>query len=72
MKFKAARESRGLSQQDLAQALGVDQSTVCLWETGKTKPRAKLLPKVARLLDCTIDELLADESLKPDMDAGAN
>lgn len=61
VKFKIARERSGLSQQELAQALGVDQSAVCLWETGKTKPRAKLLPTLAKILGCSIDDLLADD-----------
>ena len=42
--------------------LGVDQSTVCLWETGKTKPRAKLIPAIAKILGCSIDELLEDDA----------
>ena len=54
-----------MSQQELAQELGVDQSTVSLWESGKTMPRANLLPKVAKLLGCTVDELLADEPQAP-------
>ena len=61
MKFKIARERSGMSQQELAQALGVDQSAVCLWETGKTKPRAKLLPALAKILCCSIDDLLAED-----------
>ena len=65
MIFKRAREGKGLSQQALAQELGIDQSTVSLWESGKTKPRANLLPKVAKLLGCTVDELLADEPQTP-------
>lgn len=66
MIFKSAREGRGLSQQELAQELGVDQSTVSLWESGKTKPRANLLPRVAKILGCTVDELLADEPRAPE------
>lgn len=62
MAFKTARERSGLTQRDLANALGIDQSTVCLWETGKTQPRAKLLPKLASLLNCTVDELLSDST----------
>lgn len=61
MSFKTARERSGLAQRDLATALGIDQSTVSLWETGKTRPRAKLLPELAHLLNCTVDELLSDE-----------
>lgn len=61
MGFKNAREAAGLTQQELATALGVDQSTVCLWETGKTQPRAKLLPQIADLLGCSISTLLSPE-----------
>ncbi len=60
MGFRQIREKCEMSQQDLAERLGVDQSTVCLWETGKTQPRAKLLPKIAKLFNCTVDELLSD------------
>ena len=58
MGFKSAREKTGMTQQEAAKAIGTDQSTVCLWETGKTNPRASLLPKIAEVYGCTIDELL--------------
>ena len=59
MGFKIAREKCGMTQQDAARAFDTDQSTVSLWETGKTKPRASLLPKIAEVYGCTIDELLS-------------
>lgn len=59
MQFKNARENRGLTQAEAAIEFGVDQSTVCLWETGKTKPRASLLPKIAKVYGCTVDDLLS-------------
>lgn len=58
MSIKEKREQQNLTQAELAKALNIDQSTVCLWETGKTSPRAKLLPKIADLLRCSVDELL--------------
>lgn len=61
MKIKEKREQMNLTQRDLAEALAIDQSTVCLWETGKTRPRAKLLPRIAKLLSCTVDDLLAED-----------
>lgn len=60
MGFKNAREKSGMTQQEAAKAIGIDQSAVCLWETGKTKPRASLLPKIAEVYGCTVDELLSD------------
>lgn len=55
--LKLLREQTGLTQQGLAQALGVEQSTVSMWETGNSSPRADKLPELARILKCTIDEL---------------
>lgn len=61
MSFKKAREKSNLTQQELADKLGVDQSAVCLWETGKTRPRAKILPMIAKILGCSTDDLLAEQ-----------
>lgn len=66
MKFKEAREKSGITQQRVATILGVGQSAVCQWETGKTKPRASLLPKIAEIYGCTIDELLRQDEPKGD------
>lgn len=61
MSFVSARESAGLSQRAAAQRLGVNQSSVCFWETGRYFPRASMLVKMAELYGCTIDELLGRE-----------
>ena len=56
--IKKAREKAGLTQQDLANELGVGQSTVAMWETQNSLPRTDKLPMLAKILGCTIDELL--------------
>lgn len=61
MSFLEKRQAAGLSQYDVAKALGVHQTAISLWENGKTAPRASLLPKLAKLYNCTIDELLREE-----------
>ena len=53
------REKANLTQEELAQKLGVGQSAVSMWETGKSTPRPDVLKKLAALFGCTIDELLA-------------
>ena len=58
MSFRASRERAKMSQKEVADSLGVDQSAVSLWETGKTYPRGKTLMKLAALFDCSVDELL--------------
>lgn len=58
MSFLSARKKAGLSQAAVAKELDVSDAAVCMWETGKTHPRTALLPKIAKLFGCTIDDLL--------------
>ena len=55
--IKMLREKSGLTQKQLGQQLGIGQSTVAMWETDLSKPRADKLPELAKILGCTIDEL---------------
>jgi len=50
----------------LARLLGVEVSTVTKWETGDSYPRAEMLPDIAKLLGCKIDDLYA-EAEKPEV-----
>lgn len=59
--LRALREERGLRQEDVAQRLEVDQSTVSLWEARNTVPLEKYRRKIAALYNVTIDELLKEE-----------
>lgn len=58
MAFKEKRKIAGLNQRQVSILLGVSHSAVSMWETGKSFPRATLLPKLAALYNCTIDDLL--------------
>lgn len=55
--IKKLREDKGLSQIQLADKIGVGQSTVSTWETGDSLPRADKLPQLAAILGCKIDDL---------------
>lgn len=59
--LKKQREKRGITQAELAKKLGVTQEAVTKWETGRNKPRASTLIKLAEILDCSVDELLKEE-----------
>lgn len=61
MKMSIARRRAGLLQRQAAEALGVSLSTVGMWESGKNNPRANMLPKIANLYGCTVDDLLGDQ-----------
>ncbi len=51
------RKAKGLSQQDVGEALGISQAAVAMWETGKSKPTIDKLQKLAELFGCSIDNL---------------
>ena len=55
--LKICRAKRGLTQAELADALHVRQSTVAMWETNGSYPRADMLPEIAAALSCSIDDL---------------
>lgn len=59
MSFLREREKAGITQREVAEKIGIDQSAVSLWETGKTMPRASLLIKLAALYRCSVDDLLS-------------
>lgn len=60
-RIKQHREACGLTQNELANVLDVSQSTVAMWETEKALPRARVLMRLADVLDCTVDNLLGKE-----------
>lgn len=51
------RKAAGYTQEAFADALGVTRSALAMWETGSIWPSAGLLPKMADLLLCSIDDL---------------
>ena len=60
MYIKHYRERAGMTQNELAQLLRLNQTAVSQWETGETMPSADKLPQLARILGCTIDDLFRD------------
>lgn len=62
MGFRSARENAGYTQRDIANMLGLDETTPVKWEQGKSLPRAATLAKLASLYNCTIEELLETEN----------
>lgn len=56
-----ARIEKGLTQEQLAKAIGVDQRDLSRWELGAVTPRVGSLRKLARALGCSMDDLLCDE-----------
>lgn len=62
--IRVLREKIGFSQQQVAESVNVSQQAVARWENGLAKPRADLLPELAVLFHCTIDELFKEPDNK--------
>ena len=61
MRIRELLELAGITQQQVADSMGVLQSAVSNWESEVALPRARQLPLLARVLGCSIDELFAQD-----------
>jgi transcriptional regulator with XRE-family HTH domain len=57
-RIAAARKEQGLSQQALAEQLGIAQQTLAHYEVGRARPPVSLLPEFSRIFGVGVDELL--------------
>ena len=57
LRLKAARAAKDLSQQQLADLIGVSRQTVNAIEKGDYNPTIRLCLAICRALDKTLDEL---------------
>ena len=57
LKMKAARAGKDLSQQELAEIVGVSRQTISAIEKGNYNPSVKLCISICKALDKTLDDL---------------
>ncbi len=55
--IQAVRREAGITQQQLADALGISRSMVSLIENGRTLPDYQMVEKMAKILGCTAGDL---------------
>ena len=55
--FKNARKSSGLTQQQVADALGLDRTSIAHYEMGDSMPNGRNFEKICELFNITFDEL---------------
>lgn len=55
------RKKNGLSQEDLAEKLGVSRQSVSKWESNNTYPETDKIIQIANLFDCSMDDLINDK-----------
>ncbi len=62
-KLQELRRRRGLTQEELAQALYVSRTAVSKWESGRGYPSIDSLKEISGFFSVSIDELLSGEKL---------
>ena len=60
-KLLALRKRAGMSQQEVAAAIGVTRQTISNWELGQGSPALDKAAELARLYGVTLDDLASDE-----------
>lgn len=61
LKLKSARAALGLTQQELAERVGVTRQTIVAIERGDYNPTIKLCTQICRALGKTLDDLFWEE-----------
>lgn len=59
IKIASRRKELGMTQQELADKLFVSVKTISKWETNRGNPEINLIPKIANILDISINELFS-------------
>lgn len=64
LKISILRKQKGITQQELAEVLGVSYQTISKWETGVTMPDLTILPELMDYFGVSTDEILGLKPLK--------
>lgn len=62
-KLQELRKKRGLTQEELAEALFVSRTAISKWESGRGYPNIDSLKEISKFFSVTIDDLLSSEKL---------
>ncbi len=62
LRLTEMRKKRNMTQAELARAVGIAQSSVSTLESGETEPAFRTLIKLAKALNCSLDELVDMDS----------
>ena len=62
-KLQELRKRKGLTQEELAEALYVSRTAISKWESGRGYPSIDSLKAISKFFSVTIDELLSGEQL---------
>ena len=62
-KLQELRKNKGLTQEELAEALYVSRTAISKWESGRGYPSIDSLKEIAKYFSVTIDELLSTDEV---------
>ena len=65
-KLRFLRKQQEFNQREVAEHLGIDQTTYSRYETGATEPDIESIKKLAKLFNVSIDYLLENENIVSD------
>ncbi len=57
-KLRNARKKAGLTQQQVADALELERSSIARYELGQVEPKLKIIPKFCEILNVSAEYLL--------------
>lgn len=60
--LKNLRKRLGISQEQLAQRLGISDKTISSWEIGRTEPNMGMVQRIADMFSISTDELIKDDT----------
>lgn len=62
LRVREAREAKGITQDELSDAIGISRQSIKKWEHNQTMPKIDVLVRVANYLGCTVESLYDIES----------
>ena len=61
-KIRALRIKANKTQKQVAEEMKMAQSTIAMWETDSANPRTDKIPLLAKVLNCSIEDLFETEA----------
>lgn len=71
-KLSKQRKNNNLSQEQLADRLGVSRQAVSKWESGSSYPDMDKIIQISKILNCTLEDLLDDGTIKGNIESKKN
>lgn len=65
MNLRKLRKKKRLTMKQLGEIVGVTESAIGMYETGKRKPSYEMLLRLSEALGCTVDDIVRDNEKSP-------